>query len=93
MVAGQWVINPQHTCRWKEQVPVRSQARRMHPGQAQCRVPAMACTRIRWAVQSLPCCAGAPQGLQQLTGQTHPCGMTITLSSGCCIGGLYVGTV
>jgi len=23
-------------------------------------------------VHSLPCCAGAPQGLWQLTGQTHP---------------------
>ena len=68
-------IRPQQTCRWNEQAPERSQAWRLQPGQAQSRVPTIACTRCKCSVQSRPACAWAPQGLQQLTGQTHPFGM------------------
>jgi hypothetical protein len=33
--SGQSLISPQQTNRWNEQAPVRSQARRVQPGQAQ----------------------------------------------------------
>src|SRR5207253_6130174 len=33
-VPDQLAISPQQTCRWKEQVPERSHARRVQPGQA-----------------------------------------------------------
>jgi len=74
---GQSLISPQQTSRWNEQAPVRSQARRVQPGQAQSQVPTIACTRCRCWVHSRPAWAGAPQGRQQLTGQTHPFGMAI----------------
>ncbi len=76
-IRDQSPIKPQQTCRWNEQAPDRSQARRVQPGQAQSRVPTISCTRLRWSVHRRPCCAGAPQGLWQLTGQTQPFGMAI----------------
>ena len=80
-VPRQSLNSPEATCRWKEQSPFWSQARHVQPGQAHEKVPTIACTRSRWAVQSRPCRAGDPQGLWQLMGQTHPVG-TATVPSG-----------
>ncbi len=68
-------MRPKATFLWNEQRPSRSQARRVHPGQAQARVPAIACTRSTCLVQMLPCWAGEPQEWLQLAAHTHPLGM------------------
>ncbi|MEA2535650.1 MAG: hypothetical protein QOJ93_3461, partial [Actinomycetota bacterium] len=34
-------MSPKATFQWKEQRPLQSQARRVHPGQAHARVPAI----------------------------------------------------
>ena len=52
--SGQFSISPQATNQWKEQVPLRSQARQGQPGQAHSRVPTVACTCCMWSRQSLP---------------------------------------
>ena len=65
-------MSPKETFQWKEQRPLQSHARRVHPGQAHTRVPAIPCTRARCLQQMRPCRAGAPQGFLQLAGQTHP---------------------
>jgi hypothetical protein len=81
--SGQFSISPQATSRWKEQVPVRSHARRVHPGQAQFRVPTVACTRWTCSRQSRPWSTRAPQDLQGFAGQTHSFGMaTAPLTAG-----------
>jgi len=72
---GQFSISPQATNQWKEQVPLRSQARRGQPGQAHSRVPTVACTRWMCSRQSRPWSTRAPQDLQGFDGQTHSFGM------------------
>jgi hypothetical protein len=72
---GQFSIRPQATSRWNEQVPVRSHTRRVHPGQAQSRVPTVAWTRCMCCRQSRPWSTRAPQDLQGFAGQTHSFGM------------------
>ena len=55
---------------------MRSQARRVHPGQAQASVPANPCTRSRCLWQVRPWWTAEPQESRQLTGQTHPMEIT-----------------
>jgi hypothetical protein len=51
-------INLKATFQWKEHRPLRSQARRLHPGQAQSSVPAWQRTRVRCWGQVRPREAG-----------------------------------
>ncbi|MEA2503528.1 MAG: hypothetical protein QOG36_571 [Actinomycetota bacterium] len=72
-------MSPKATFQWKEQRPLQSQARRVHPGQAHARVPAIPRTRSRCLEQMRPCWGREPQGFRQLAGQTHPLGAQLAL--------------
>ena len=57
-------ISPKATFQWNEHSPLRSQARRVHPGQAQSSLPAWPWTTRTCSQQMWPAQAGCPQGFR-----------------------------